>query len=104
MIEDFVSDLMEFPLPEIDMALQEYRRNGKNKYFPTPGSIREIILHGRAERAAIEKIGPAIKNYDSRPIMWWMQPKEMWRDHWLESDIPEDTRAGYFVRKDRKTA
>jgi hypothetical protein len=103
MIEDFVADVCEFPIPEIGAALQEYRRNPKNKFYPTPGAIREIILEGRAERASMEKIGAPISNFDSRPIMWWALSKPLWRDHWLEADIPQEHRAAY-ERKKRKAA
>jgi len=31
--------------------------------------------------------------HDSRPIMWWLLPKPLWKSHWKESDIPKGERA-----------
>lgn len=103
MIEDFVSDICEFPVPEIECALQEYRRNGKNKFYPTPGAIREIILEGRKERAAMDKIGDPVRNFDSRPFLWWLLPRPLWRPQWREDDIPGEHRAAYDEIQRRKT-
>lgn len=90
-----MADVDEFPVAEIEVALQAYRREPKNKFFPTPGAIREIILEGRRERAQMDKIGAPIRNFDSRPIMWWLQPKSIWQDHWMVADIPSQHRAAY---------
>lgn len=104
LMADFVQDLEEFPVPEIEVAIQTYRRDPKSKFFPTPGVLRGIILEGRKERAELDNLGPAIRNFDSRPIMWWMQPRNLWRDHWLEDDIPAEHREGYNRRAAQRRA
>lgn len=39
----YVEDLREFAIADIVEAVGKYRRNGENKFFPTPGQIRGII-------------------------------------------------------------
>lgn len=99
MVADFVQDLEDFPIPEIDQALQAYRRDPASKFFPTPGAIRAIILDGRKERAALERRGPSLGKVESRPLMWWTQSKRFWKPHWREEDIPRDHQAQYYVIK-----
>lgn len=99
MIGDFVADLEEFPVAEIEVALQIYRRDSKNKFFPTPGAVREIILTGRRERAALAKSSDRKKPMvESRPILWWTQPPYLWQPTWREADIPEADQLGFRRR------
>ena len=87
LISDMVQDLIEFPVPEIDMAITLYRRDPANKYFPTPAALRAIVLLGRKERAALDRMGQKVTPVN-RPLMWWHRPKSRWNVGWLEADVP----------------
>lgn len=39
----YVDDLREFPMSEIVAAVEAYRRDGGNRFFPTPGDLRKLI-------------------------------------------------------------
>lgn len=105
LFNDFVQDLEEFDEPEIEMACKLCRQNAKNKFFPKPGDLREIILAGRRERASIERIG--VGNLDerfykangyyppARPIRWWQRPRELWGQGWHDSEIPAHEIIGF---------
>jgi hypothetical protein len=42
-LSDFLSDLAPFTPQEISAACDTYRRNGENKFFPTPGALLAIL-------------------------------------------------------------
>lgn len=89
---DFIEDLEEFAIPEIEAAIREYRRNPKNKYFPTPGQLRELAIAEMRHRNLQQSRGDGLKPQfgDSRPIRWWYRPREKWNASWREADIPQD--------------
>ncbi len=41
--DQYLDDLQEYPFADISEACQKYRRDGENKFFPTPGQLRSII-------------------------------------------------------------
>ncbi len=41
--QQYLEDLREFPMAEIAQAIQKYRRDGANTFFPAPGQLRELI-------------------------------------------------------------
>lgn len=110
LINTMISDLEEFPLPEIDMAIKLYRQQpaapGKDKFFPDISVLRNIIMVGQRERAALDrdqKGKPKIYQ-ESRPLMWWFHRKRFWKPHWREEDIPEDRREQYETIKAKRAA
>lgn len=85
---DFADDLADCTIPEIEVAIREYRRDPANKFFPKSADLRAIVWANRKHRADLEKIGKPVSNFDSRPIMWWTQPKALWNPNWRENDVP----------------
>lgn len=110
LISTMVSDLEEFPVPEVDRAITLYRRQpaapGKQKYFPDVSVLRNIIIVGQRERAALERDqkGKPKVEQESRPLMWWCHPKERWKPHWREDDIQAAQREQYNIIKAKRIA
>jgi len=95
LIRDYLHDLAEFDLRDVDAGVTAYRRDPKSKFFPTVGQLRERILEAQKDRLASARMGTAKARPqfgDSRPIMWWALPKNLWQPHWSESDVPFDMR------------
>jgi hypothetical protein len=92
MAQDMVMDLAEFGMSEIESGIIAYRQDPKSKGFPHPGKLRELCSIARRERAAASR--PRQAPGKTRPMMWWLQDRRMWKPDWLESDIP----AGEKVR------
>lgn len=86
MAQDFVTDLDEFTLTEIDSAILAYRQDPRARGFPTPGRLRELASRARQDRAAASR--PRTNLGDVRPCLWWLRPRALWRPNWRESDIP----------------
>jgi len=86
---DFIEDLARYRIPEIQAAFAEYRRAPDSRGFPRPGAIIALIQKSQADRrtSSIQE-GLQPEFGESRPSMWWAQPKSMWRSHWRESDVP----------------
>lgn len=101
MIRDYVEDLEEFSVVEVEAAARDYRRNPKNEFFPRSGQLRDLIYAVRKDRADVERY-PRRAPQESRPIMWWMT--HPWKPHWRESEIPEDDRPVYERRKAKAAA
>lgn len=91
---DFIEDLSDYTIGEIDNSIKAYRRDAKSKFFPTPGHLIAIIVAARKERADMDKISTKPLPNDPRPHLWWMQSRTLWKPHWLECEVP----AGEFVR------
>lgn len=89
LVADFVEDLIEFPLAEIEIAILEYRRGAENEFFPKPGKLRKIIIGNRSHRAQLERLGDGAGKRDTRPCRWWGINRRLWKPHWRESDVPE---------------
>ena len=104
MTANFVEDLIEFPVAEIEVAIAGYRRDGKNKFFPTPGALREIILEARKDRAQDAKVSAKPMPAEVRPVMWWTKPPYLWALNWRESEIPIEHVAMFQRRLDAKRA
>lgn len=100
----FVEDLSEFALQDLENAFREYRRDPANKFFPTPGNIRALTEAAMKERRLADEHRARPLPSESRPIMWWMMPRQVWKPHWRESDIPQDARAAYAARKSHPTS
>lgn len=103
MTRDFIEDLEEFPITDIENAFRDYRRDPNNKFFPTPGMIRGIALKARKDRAELNRYNNDLRPLwsDSRPCRWWDRPKRYWRAEWRESEIPADDRKAYEKLKAR---
>lgn len=107
-IADYVQDLSEFAVCDIEDAIRQYRRDPLAEFFPKPGRLCELCSGARSDRIAREncKPGSAPKNLvpefgESRPIRWWDHPKQLWRPHWKESEIPMAEVKLYQQRLDR---
>lgn len=91
MIRDMVNDLSPYTVAEIEVAVRKYRC-GDERFFPRSGQIIHLIESARKERR--EEAHFAQKNSrplpDSRPLMWWLQPRALWKPHWREDEIPKD--------------
>lgn len=94
-IKDMVGDLMEFAVTEIEKAVETYRRMpfpaGKFKPFPDSGMLRKLAADERGHKAELEKRGPGriVPQFgESRPLMWWLQDRSLWRAHWREAEAP----------------
>jgi len=87
----YVDDLRSFPIWLIERSIQNYRRDGKNRFFPTSGQIIDGIklIEAQAKEAASET--PRDLNMDlmQRPIQWWLLRREHWQPHWREDEIPK---------------
>jgi hypothetical protein len=107
----FAEDLDEFAIVDIDAGVKVYRRDPKNRFFPTSGQLREPIIHARGERitrerreaeaareAARKPGGVESRSYvpRDRPSMWWTLP--YWDLSWRLSQIPPEWRGVYEKR------
>lgn len=43
LLDDFLTDLSGFTPAQIGSACALYRRNGENRFFPTPGQLLELL-------------------------------------------------------------
>ena len=95
LISDMIEDVAEFSYADVKAACREHRLDANEKYFPNSAKLRKRCMDTRREREAREA-GTAHPQYgDSRPIMWWTQPRELWKPHWRVSDIPADWREAF---------
>lgn len=90
LIKDFLEDLAEFRVAEIENAILAYRRNAENQFFPKPAQLRELIYADRKEER--ERTRYAGKAPLTRPLQWWLQPRALWRPDWRDSEIPKGER------------
>lgn len=106
MTHDFIEDLEEFAMSDVENAFRDYRRNAENKFFPTTGAIRAIVLKAVKDRALSARFNENLRPLwpDSRPCRWWDHPKSRWKASWLESEIPEDERKAFYKLQKRVTA
>lgn len=105
MFKDYAEDLGGCTIAEIEVAIREYRLKpkipGKMKPFPGSDDLLELICANRKHRAQIERLGDPVK-LDSRPLVWWSKPPEMWKPHWREDEIPETARETYYAIKAKR--
>ena len=94
LIRDYLSDLEEFDLRDVEAGITAYRRDPKAKFFPTVGQLRERVLEAQKDRLVAASYGNAAKATpqfgESRPTRWWQIPKTLWREGWRESEVPWD--------------
>ena len=88
LIADLTDDLEEFPVSEVETAIRLYRQDAKNKYFPTSGALRGIILAARRERADMDSRPKRVVPL-CRPSRWHDWPKSRWDASWLETEVPD---------------
>jgi hypothetical protein len=97
LLDAFVDDLVEFTTADIENAFRAYRRDTKNKFFPTSGQIRALasgIVRDRAERdrhARSPRLDP--NHVLRRPQFWWLLP--YWNADWGAHEIPYEFRAAF---------
>lgn len=92
---DYVSDLAEFTVFDVETAIREFRRDKKSEFFPKPGVLYNLSCVARRERIEREDYRRNKPEFRaSRPHLWWMLPKEVWRQEWRESEVP----AGEFIK------
>lgn len=69
LIKDFIADLSCYPEDLIEQACNEYRRDGKNIFFPTIGMLLSLIdvhFHQRISKLTkLKKILEVSQNYQS---------------------------------------
>lgn len=82
---DFINDLAEFTITEIQSAFTNYRQDAKRKRFATPGEIRELCYQERKDRRDASRPPTRLP---SRPSMWWTRCKLRWEPGWHESEVP----------------
>ena len=94
LLADYLEDLALFGVREVEIACRSWRQDTKNKRFPRAAELIQRIRDYRAPKSDNKK--PA---FGGRPILWWMQPKEIWPLHWRETEVPmgemvKDVRGG----------
>lgn len=96
LIRDMVEDLGNYVVQEVDAAIRAYRLDAKERYFPRSGQLKAIIERHHAE-GSMGCYGPKLKPEfgDSRPIRWWLLPRQFWQPHWRVGDIPEAEQGPY---------
>ena len=118
MIADYVADLLEFSVADIEAALREHRHDSKAKFFPQIGELRERCLKVKRNRqiaseaaTAGERLARRFQKANgyplpARPILWWMIPRDQWPQNWREEEVPmsekiRETRNGAFRLPER---
>lgn len=91
---DWLNDLSAFTPQAVADACDLWRRRKDAEFFPKPGPFIAVTAECQkeiAERAAHARLiaGPR-RPTESRPSMWWMQPRDRWPAHWQETEIPAD--------------
>lgn len=100
-----LEDLAEFRFAQVEAAIKAYRRDAKNRFFPTSGQLRDLAAIARREEhetAAANARGPMV--LDSRPYYWWDMPKKHWKAHWREGDIPEPSLSLWLRKRQEASA
>lgn len=91
MVLDFIEDLADYTVAEIETAIREYRQDIENRFFPRTADILEICRGNRNHRASVLGCGRPYREpefADSRPIRWWSQRRAFWKPNWRESEVP----------------
>lgn len=109
-IADYILDLAEFAICDVEDAIRQYRRDAKSDYFPKPGALYKLAATARHERIKFADMKPVRRQFsDSRPLCWWTRPKADWKPNWLETEVPagervRDVVGGAFREPDRTFA
>lgn len=104
-ITDYILDLAEFAVTDVEEAIRAYRRDEKQFTFPKPGllyKLASLARRDRTQRATAKPIKPQFG--DQRPIMWWTQSLWLWKPHWRETEIPNEHFAAYQAVLAKKRA
>lgn len=99
LLADYLEDLAKYTPPELESFAGTWRRDVSRTRFPKIGEIVFAIARARADAAdratrtpgRATPAGPDKKPYPdgkSRPICWWMQPKDRWNPSWKEYQVP----------------
>lgn len=101
----FVDDLSEFEVPDIEDAVRAYRRDAKNKYFPSPAALRAICTAAVKDRQERERIASTYSKLSAnhvlrRPGFWWLLP--WWNEAWKAEEIPVEFYFSYLRHRDRE--
>lgn len=94
----FIEDLEDFAVRDVEEAMREFRRDGRNKFFPTSGQIRDLAKNIATERAKLSRPQRSIPK-DPRPSFWWCL--SIWKPHWRETEIPIENIRNYEIRKQK---
>lgn len=99
LITDMVNDLSDYRFDEIEIAARDYRKDAENKFFPRSGQLINLVTAERRERRLAREAGrkrgpsgPDLRAYPdglSRPLMWWMKPRKLWKPSWREAEVPD---------------
>lgn len=89
---DMTEDLAPYTLPEIDVAIRQFRTDPKNKFYPGSGALIDLILRERRDRRDMARAPgtPGRTPFefgDSRPSAWEYQRKRFWASHWSADDL-----------------
>jgi len=105
LLADYIEDLESAFLPDLDAACAYWRRKPDAKRFPKIGELLAIVSDRRRERMDTEKSSPSTFQFgESRPVMWWCLPPNIWKRHWHESEIPADQWDRYAFIKEKRSA
>lgn len=89
--KDFIEDLGSYRIADIQAGFSRYRRNPENRFFPKPGQIiaeiEALLKDRRREERDTKRFDKRLP--ESRPLMWWMQSRQLWKPGWREADAPE---------------
>lgn len=89
LLSDYLEDLAKYRTPELEAFAGTWRRDVARTKFPKIGDIVFAIERTRADAADRAKGQRAPDRFAGRPMLWWMQAKQLWQPGWLESDVPE---------------
>lgn len=95
-IADYILDLAEFSIRDVEDAVRAYRLDAKSEFFPKPGALYKLASLARRERQAKENHRP-VKAEFNRPHLWWALPKVLWQSGWRENEVPY----GEMVKEER---
>lgn len=70
----YAADLADIPLGQLKNAFDVYRRNSKNRTFPIPAQIREIIFPEESEN--LEAVNSSNKIWNAIGKFGWSNPEE----------------------------
>lgn len=96
----FVEDLCDFAVCDLEEAIRGYRRDARNKFFPTPAQIRTLAQAAYKDRLDADEYRSRPAPKESRPQMWWLLSR--WKPDWHESDIPAEHVEAYRARRARQ--
>jgi hypothetical protein len=76
----YLEDLRDLPLKAVEEACIAWRRNGANKFFPTPGELRSAILTPDQFHFSGRSTWAAALNRDAQAEMRALEAREAARE------------------------